>query len=380
MSQRPVVYFSLQTQFENLGDCIINELVIRELARHARMKIIQRRAPSWLLERLRALPEVEIYASKRQWFGDLFRRMALRSPVVFAFKPGHYLSSSKAKSLAYSAALVAFCGLCRMQGGKVIRSGVSLDRFGAIQSRLQAVLGRLHTSYGVRDQASLDYARSLGAVSAHYSPDMAFLLADSEATSGLIGSKLITAEVARPKLSLSFRRQGLLKESSYVERLAEVIGGSSKDHSLTPVVVEQVTFDHELAQTLAAHLSSPVVRFEQSEESVRGIFANYAESRVVVSNRLHSLLFGWTAGAIPIPLVENSPHSKIVELFKHLNLTDLLHFSDDLKHLPAHISNVLSDESERRRKLRKIFQDQRAILQEALAGCFVTTRQTGEHQ
>ncbi len=130
MNRRPIVYFSLQTQFENLGDCVINELVIRELAKHAHVKIIQRRAPGWLLDRLRILPEVEIYASKRQWFSDLFRRLAVRSPVMFAFKPGHYLSSSKVKSVAYSAALVAFCGLCRMQGGKVIRSGVSLDRFG----------------------------------------------------------------------------------------------------------------------------------------------------------------------------------------------------------------------------------------------------------
>ena len=373
MSQRPVVYFSLQTQFENLGDCIINELVIRELARHSRLKIIQRRAPTWLLDRLRALPEVEIYGSKRKWFGDLLRRMASRTPIVFAFKPGHYLSSSKAKSLAYSAALVAFCGLCRIQGGKVIRSGVSLDRFGALQSRLQAVLGRLHTSYGVRDQASLDYARSLGAVSAHYSPDMAFLLADAEATSGLIGTKLITAEVARPKLSLSFRKQGPMKESSYVESLTAAIGTSAAEHDLRPVVVEQVTFDRELAQNLSNLLSCPVVRFEQSEQSVRGIFANYAESRVVVSNRLHSLLFGWTAGAIPIPLVENSPHSKIVELFKHLNLTELLHFSDDLKQLPGHIGQVLSDETERRKKIRKIFQDQRVILQEALANCFEPT-------
>ena len=373
MSQRPVVYFSLQTQFENLGDCIINELVIRELAKHSRLKIIQRRAPTWLLDRLRALPEVEIYGSKRQWFGDLLRRMASRTPIVFAFKPGHYLSSSKAKSLAYSAALVAFCGLCRIQGGKVIRSGVSLDRFGALQSRLQAALGRLHTSYGVRDQASLDYARSLGAVSAHYSPDMAFLLADAEATSGLIGSKLITAEVARPKLSLSFRKQGPMKESSHVESLTAAIGTCAAEHELRPVVVEQVTFDRELAQTLSNLLSCPVVRFEQSEESVRGIFANYAESRVVVSNRLHSLLFGWTAGAIPIPLVENSPHGKIVELFKHLNLTELLHFSDDLKQLPSHIGQVLSDETERRKKIRKIFQDQRVILQEALANCFEPT-------
>ncbi len=372
MSQRPVVYFSLQTQFENLGDCIINELVIRELARHARLKIIQRRAPGWLLDRLRALPEVEIYASKRQWFGDLFRRMAVRSPVVFAFKPGHYLSSSKAKSLAYSAALVAFCGLCRMQGGKVIRSGVSLDRFGALQSRLQAVLGRLHTSYGVRDQASLDYARSLGAVSAHYSPDMAFLLADAEATSGLIGSKLITAEVDRPKLSLSFRKQGSLKDDAYAQRLADVVGNCARSHALQPVVVEQVTFDRELAQKLSSCLNGPVVRFEQTEESVRGIFRNYAESRVVVSNRLHSLLFGWTAGAIPIPLVDNSPHSKIVELFKHLNLSDLLHFTDDLEHLPQHVDSVLSDESERRKKLRKVFQDQRVILQDALANCFTS--------
>lgn len=369
-NRRPVVYFSLQTQFENLGDCIINELVIRELAKHSHVKIIQRRAPGWLLDRLKAVSEVEIYASKARWFSDLFRRLAWRSPVVFAFKPGHYLSSSKLKSLGYSAALVAFCGICRIQGGKVIRSGVSLDRFGPLQSRLQAALGRMHTSYGVRDQASLDYARELGAVSAHYSPDMAFLLADAEQTSGLGGTRMIVADVPRPKMSFSFRKQGQMKENEYVERVSKIFAQSALATELQPVVVEQVTFDRALADQLAQLLACGVVRFEQSETSVRGIFANYAESRAVVSNRLHSLLFGWTAGAIPIPLIDHSPHSKIIELFKHLGLTELIHFTDDVAHLPQHIDKVLSNEAELRKRLRKTFQDQRTILQEALASCF----------
>ncbi len=193
----PVVYFSLQTQFENLGDCIINELVIRELAKHARVKIIHRRAPSWLLERLTSVSNVQLYHSKSRWFADLFKRLAVRSPIVFAFKPGHYITSNRAKSIGYSAALVAFCGLCRVQGGKVIRSGVSLDRFGALQTRLQSLLGRLHTSYGVRDHASLEYARQLGARSAHYSPDMAFLLLGASDTTGLSLQKPLTSDRQR---------------------------------------------------------------------------------------------------------------------------------------------------------------------------------------
>ncbi|MCC6510797.1 MAG: polysaccharide pyruvyl transferase family protein [Pirellulaceae bacterium] len=368
--RRPAVYFSLQTQFENLGDCIINELVLRELAKHAHVKIVQRRAPSWLLDRLNRVDGVEIFSSKARWFSDLFRRMVTRGPIVFAFKPGHYVCPSKVRGVAYNTAMVAFCGLCRAQGGSVIRSGVSLDRYGPLQSRLQSMLGRLHTSYGVRDQASLEYARQLGAVSAHYSPDMAFLLADARDTSGLDGARMITAEVSRPKLSLSFRAQGPMKDSAYLAQLVEATTRCASLNQLQPTVVAQVTYDQALAYELASSLNCDVVRFEQTEASVRGIFTNYSESRLVVSNRLHSLLFGWVAGAIPIPLIENHPHGKIVELFKHLGLSELIHFADDLTGLPAHIGKVVLEEPRRRKQLKKIFQDQRLILQEALASCF----------
>ncbi len=201
---------------------------------------------------------------------------------------------------------------------------------------------------------------------------MAFLLADAEATSGLIGSKLITADAARPNLSLSFRKHGPMKEPGHVDQLCKTVTGCAEQHSLNPVVVEQVTFDHDLAQTLASQLKSSTVRFEQNEGSVRGVFANYASSRVVISNRLHSLLFGWTAGAIPIPLIDPSPHGKIQELFKHLNLSELLHFSSDLQQLPEHLNQVLRDESGLRKRLRRVFEDQRVILQEAIANCFVS--------
>jgi polysaccharide pyruvyl transferase WcaK-like protein len=379
---RPVAYFSLQTQFENLGDCIINELVIRELAKYAQVRIIQNRAPTWLLDRLAAVDGVETYKSKPRWFADLFRRLALRRPVVFAFKPGHYLSSSRARSVVYSAALVAFCSVCRLQGGKVIRTGVSLDRFSGLQSRLQSMLGRLHSSYGVRDRASLEYARQLGVTTACYSPDIAFLLdapnlAPSKVLSSSHSSTAPETEDSvnvdswpRRKLSLSFRKQGLLKDSAHVAALAQALKGSTTTHNLEAVVVEQVTFDRDLATDLCSRLNCPLVRFEQSELSVSSVFQNYAESRAVVSNRLHSLLFGWSEGAIPIPVVDNTPHSKIVELFKVLGLEELVLLSSDIERLPGHVESVLANEAARRAHLWQVFREQRTTLQAVMADCF----------
>jgi polysaccharide pyruvyl transferase WcaK-like protein len=377
MSQlRPVAYFSLQTQFENLGDCIINEMVIRELAKHAHVKVIQSRAPTWLLNRLAAVPGVETFSSKPRWFSDLFRRLALRKPVWFAFKPGHYLNSSRLRSLAYSTALIAFCGAFRLQGGQVIRCGVSLDRFSPLQSRLQSMLGRLHTNYGVRDQASLDYARSLGVTTASYTPDMAFLLeahmgsGPSSVSLSTNGSQQPLQAQARRNLSLSFRKQGAMQGAAQLNELTVAIQNASHEQQLKPVVVEQVTFDRELANLLADKLGCSVIRFEQSETSVRSIFQNYAASRVVVSNRLHSLLFGWTEGAIPIPVVENTPHSKIVELFKYLGIEELILYANDVHRLPEHLRSVLAGESKRREQLAAIFREQRMTLQSALADCF----------
>ncbi len=81
---------------------------------------------------------------------------------------------------------------------------------------------------------------------------------------------------------------------------------------------------------------------------------------------------------LPIPLVDDTPHSKIIELFKHLGLAELIHFTSDIQYLPVHVASVMNNEQTWRKKLERVFKDQRIILQEALANCFSKSREASE--
>lgn len=314
-SERKVMFiFSLATQFGNLGDCLINEILLKQLACNGRVVVLAKDVPSWLLSRLSKQASIDVSAT---WLGFLRAAgggICGSRLCVFVFKPGHGVARSKLRYGVRLAAITTAGALLRLLGVKLARVGVSLDDYSPLEAWLQGALGRLHSLYGVRDELSETKARNLR-IAVDYTPDLAFLLPKPTVAESMPRSSVVLTMRQRPWMGSG--GHAVLGPLAAVAQRVQSAGLSLR-------VVQQVTFDEELSEILAQDLRCERVIFEQNEHSARAVLDAYAVSSIVVSNRLHGLLFGWARGAIPLAIVEEKYDEKIIGLFRQVGLQQLI--------------------------------------------------------
>lgn len=195
---------------------------------------------------------------------------------------------------------------------------------------------------GARDNASVKCAslRSPGRVT--YFPDMA-LFTDTE------DKPYSSRNVA---IAASFReRPNSRKEHEFaLIELAEIYANGTRK------LFHQVTEDASYCEALGSVSMWPV---ERQQLTTMNFLSFYGATKVVISNRLHCLLFAAACGAVPVALV-SSADSKICDLFETLGWQELLVsckrgksigeqvrcISENVTHLRAFISNTITSQRE----------------------------------
>lgn len=301
---RPIFYYHPFTQFENLGDLVINERLLAELRERGDLRVLRSGIPSDFWAGLGVRSE-EVLSGTRLSFvwSMVLASLFSRRQAVLVTKPGDvnsllgHLSFPKRAIKALS-----FFGL-RLAGVKICAIGIStssdrfrtsfLERFSANQ-----FFGRV-----IRDSASFEAAEMFRG-SLYLGSDLAFLLERWQPDEADSDSVKVIA--------VSFRDPGDLKSAQEIVRSLWSLR-NNPDIRLVPTY--QVDRDVEFMRWLGAELDlgEPKKIIRRSEE--------YQALAGVVSNRLHVLLFSWIAGGAPLALVSES-NRKIVALFKDLNMSD----------------------------------------------------------
>lgn len=345
--------FSFSTQFENLGDCVINELLLKEVGRYQNLVILGHCLPEWLKKTLEDSGDVMICRSRVIFLQRLLQQLMSGDRTSLLFKPGHMVRRfslfGQARVLAVALTATMLAGF----GCRVFRVGTSLDAYGEVERLAQAELGRTHALYGVRDEDSLKAAMRLGITNAALTPDLAFLLPFHAGTH------------SRNEVGLSFRKRSWLDQDQGAE-IGKAIRTLRTDRKLEPVVVQQVQFDEDVSTILSAGLNAPVVRFEGTQASCEAIFARYEDCELVVSNRLHSLLFAWSRGAIPVAVTEAGEDSKIHRLFSQYSLQGLVIDVNSTPSIGTRLHQILETADTYRGQLREIFEQEGNTLREIL--------------
>lgn len=343
--------FSFSTQFENLGDCIINEVLLKEVGRYQPLVILGHRLPEWLTKRLEGVPNVTICRSRPGFVQRLLKMMLSGDRTALLFKPGHMVRRPSLPGQLRMLGVAMITTMLSGLGCRVFRMGTSLDEYGGLENLAQAELGRTHALYGVRDLDSLDAASRLGITAATLTPDLAFLLPYHSGTQ------------TRNELGVSFRRRQWLDQDAGAELLQTILALKAGGR-LEPVIVQQVRFDEEVSAKLSGALKGQIVRFEGTDASCREVFERYERCSVVVSNRLHSLLFAWSRGAIPIAIVALGEDSKISGLFAQYSLNDLVIDVRNMQTVRSRLQEILAGAEACRAKLRLIFEQEGCALRE----------------
>ncbi|KMO80465.1 Polysaccharide pyruvyl transferase [Mycolicibacterium obuense] len=338
--KRSVTFFSLKTQFENVGDALINRELIALCANRSAVMVDASRCPDAFIQSLaiqKYVPGAVRVSSPALFMRMMTGRVTGRQAYYFV-APGGYVGEKRGLAALSSIVNTFVLAILWITGVKICQVGVSYERLGWLHARILAVRSRIMFRVLVRDEHSLAYARALNLKVDGLIPDLAFGAARYRQDVSGCGT-----------IALSFRtdqypgqRQQLL---TLARRLDETLPAS-----ISFRFIAQVERDAEFMQQLVdSNCAAGRIReFKSTFGDVDAAFDAYAGCSHVVSNRLHSLLFGLIGGCSPVAVVDESHNQKISGLFDLLGI-EYFHLSDsNMPALPDFHQRQMLDDAEHR--------------------------------
>lgn len=364
-----LIFYRAQTQYDNLGDLIINRILLNKLKHYGAILVDLRGVPDWYYEQLE-LTEAE-RASQYGWkmnylmfFAAVRSRFSPNPRKIYLIEPpGHRYGKLSVQQLKN--ALLSFLYYCifRLLGVRICTFGVSIGPCAKTPEILEWWRSNLFYFYSLRDSISQNYARRIGVRRVVSFPDLAWL-ADVPAAAPT--SFLLPKE---DYIIFSFREQthNLVESSEYQQQLYQtldaIVAQVCQTWSKKLVISYQVGMDQRFCKHLAERYSSlHTVQFVEERVDLDSMQQVYGGAFMVFSNRLHVLMLAMLYGAIPIAVIDKMNHHKIMGIFQDADLKPLLldvtAGSDSLKILSA------------------LAEDAPAI-QQKLATCYAQTRAAG---
>ncbi|PXA69991.1 polysaccharide pyruvyl transferase family protein [Cryobacterium arcticum] len=289
LSAKPsrTVFYSVAAQWDNLGDIEIRNAAlgwVRETS--ADVIAYSGSMPPAYLAAFDSDEKVRFVSSPVRYQALLWSHL-LRRRASIVFAPGPQVFGPSAKAIGKSLVNLINVAAVRASGGAVLAVGRSLRGRGGLARRVEAVVVSVFHLYVVRDTRS---AEVLGEDLVN-APDLAFAHDFGESN----------AAGARTDVVISLRGDRPVG----VEGLRKVVG-HLRSQGLNPVFVTQVKRDDDQHRDLGHSLNIPTVLWEdhthlEQLERARGA---YAHAGVVLSNRLHALIFGIQHGASPIAVLD----------------------------------------------------------------------------
>lgn len=287
--RRPA-FVSCSAQDDNLGDLVIRRTAVRwiedaGLDPHVLVSGVSRGFVDGLELRAGAV----LYETTRPWIHALLDS-SRRNPTTLVYTPG---PQSLTASISHTGHAVVNAGLAAAVtrgGGHVVKLGRSMEPGSRFMLGLERFLLRRSSLYTVRDEES---SVLLNDPRVEVAPDLAWA---AELELELDRSEVVD----RTRLAMSFRSDRSFDRAAIGELVAQAV-----TRGLVPTFVSQVKRDDEVHQTLAAELGCEVVGWpaDRSDSAqLRTVMQAYQQSSMVVSNRLHSVIFGMAAGAVPVGL------------------------------------------------------------------------------
>ncbi|MDG3574786.1 polysaccharide pyruvyl transferase family protein [Rhizobium sp. YJ-22] len=326
---------SLRTQYDNLGDEIINAILLKELAQRMPVLALGHAVPDWYLANLRnhlgpAWKNVVCHDDRAAFATKLLRKGLGRARHWLFTACGdvggtrsHYRRDGM---LAMMNALPSL---------RLASVGASCANLSASKATLLRQASRRGALIGVRDTLSAATLSARG-IEAMLVPDLAFKLPWS----------------ARPdarRAILSFREVAGQDRAALLPSLAGIVI-SVRRAGFQPAMTWQVSKDESFCKSLADALGIPAIdclgsstgRFERA-------MTFYDEAALVVSNRLHVLLITAARGGAPFAMLQPG-EAKIAPLLSDQGMADCI--------LPANgagFDRLLDDLPARRQAWQGIF-------------------------
>lgn len=310
-----ISFLSISTQYENLGDALINRELIHLVSQHSKLHVDVSRCPDWFVEMLNLPADTRFSASRLALLPNILKaRMKGQTPYYFLIPGGNFGEYSLPRFVKSLIGL-SYLFAVRLAGARICQLGVSYERSGPrymTTMKLRTLL--MHALY-VRDTQSSKLLEQYKVKHNGVLPDLAFNLFAADAK-------------AKDKIGtvcFSFRTD----QSNNQQMLANATVDSvieAMPKSTRYVLSVQVERDMKAMKVIQKHLKDvhgiEAEIFHEARDITK-IQNFYKTVDVVVSNRLHVLLLGSSACGRLVACVDDK-NQKVTGLFKTLGRGDLV--------------------------------------------------------
>ncbi len=301
-------FFSIRTQFDNLGDALINRELLRLCAGAAQVELDLSRCPPAFRRQL--LPDdiaLKEHAGTARLLLALLRTRLRGARAQWFLSPGGYLGEIGWPELLRRVPNLLLLALFRLIGVRICLVGVSYERLGPRHLWLLRLRGRLLHAHHTRDRRSLEYARAQGLRPQGILPDLAMNLFDRERPAG-----------PADHVALSFRTD---QQPGQEEAVAGLLRRLNLPEGTAFLLVAQVARDVPGLRRLEQRLRAEGRQAELVVcDDLRQCEDAYDRCGMVIGNRLHALLVGGSRGCRMLACVQGDLNEKLRGLFVELGL------------------------------------------------------------
>lgn len=321
---------------DNLGDILINVLLIRELSK--KNKVYLDSPDKTLIELSRnnnPFSENINYIGKTlsfkgypivRWINALHIISSLN--LVFD-PPGAYsIKYSGLKAFLKRKKYILRALLLKIFKIKNVRVGVSYGEIESTSLKDEIVLSKLYKSIAIRSIDNYNYLKNLGLENIELIGDLAYLFDSNHFKfEESLGTKLDNNYII---ISFRWALYGHIKNEQYFNSLRrallELIALNDLNQDRTYVFSYQVEEDYEAICILKEDFEKAGYKINLIEKKLdfNSAISLYKNAELIFSNRLHVVLWGLLNGSNSYVLTDCEKHKKIVSIFKDLDLSNIL--------------------------------------------------------
>ncbi|MEG3658575.1 polysaccharide pyruvyl transferase family protein [Arenibacter palladensis] len=304
--------FLVATQYDNLGDLIINKCLIDELTKHVDLHIDTYNTSEEFIKCFESNSKVNFL---KKSYGFSFKNASLLKYLFsdkvrfnYLFKspgPIGYAKSSGIEDRIRGFVFNQIFKTAHNKGCKsyVIGSEVHLRNESEVKGYQK--FSKYFYKHLVRSKANVKFLKSIGIDQADYIPDLCFLLYDK-----------VSRNTNRTKVGISFRDLQDDKLNENIVRSVKTYVDFYLSKGQNVVFFYQVKRDYQYTKDLfSAYKGTAGVSFMEKCLGFEDIAA-YSSFESVISNRLHVLLLGFIHNSMTVPLInDNDSTNKIKGIY-----------------------------------------------------------------
>jgi polysaccharide pyruvyl transferase WcaK-like protein len=321
-----IILFRAKISHKNLGDQLINKILLNHLRRYGTLVVDDREVPRWYCEQLN-LKDNERLSNYSNTFHLFIIKLFLNSltsknyskKLFYVKTPGSY--QGNIRNLKRLVKEYFYHIIYSLIGVHVCCFGISVGPFSKNRELFEKLIANSMFFYSVRDSVSDAYARRIGIKKVFRFPDLA-LLADFNYQQN------VDENTNKDYVIFSFRDSSkkhlgpVYDKRQFLSCLDKIADLVSTKWDKKILFTYQVKGDDSFCRFLYERYKNTYkVDFFDEMLNENNMQSLYSKSFLTFSNRLHVLIFSGIFGAMPVAVIDSDRYAKITGIFKDMKLS-----------------------------------------------------------